>query len=106
MPRFDDHDQRIVREVKEGTTTYVGSYTGYKGLPDNENDVDGYEVYPEEQRPLDFDSDLDGLPDWWENLYGTDPHSIAGDFTESNSDPDGDGYTLLEDYLEWMARPH
>ncbi len=106
MPRFDDHDQRIVREVKEGTTTYVGSYTGYKGLPDNENDVDGYEDYPEEQRPQDFDSDLDGLPDWWENLYGTDPHSPAGDFTDSNSDPDGDGYTLLEDYLEWMARPH
>ncbi len=48
----------------------------------------------------------DGLPDWWENLLGTNPNSVQGDFTESNSDPDGDGFTQLEDYLNWMADTH
>lgn len=40
----------------------------------------------------DFDGDLSGLPDWWEELYfeelGQDPEA----------DPDGDGLTNLEEY--------
>lgn len=46
------------------------------------------------------------MPDWWETIKGTNPASTAGDFSESNADLDGDGYTNLEDYLNWKATPH
>ena len=42
---------------------------------------------------LTLDSDANGLPDWWELQYfghlGNDP----------NSSPDGNGFTLIQDYL-------
>ena len=46
------------------------------------------------------------MPDWWETLHRLNLRSTAGDFAEANADPDGDGYTHLEDYLNWMAEPH
>jgi hypothetical protein len=36
---------------------------------------------------------------------GTNPQSAPGDFSEMRSDPDGDGFTLMDDYLAWMAMP-
>jgi hypothetical protein len=105
-PFFDNHDQRIVREIKDGTYTYTGNLCKLPGVIDDENDAGGFEDYGNDARPIAFDSDLDGMPDWWESLHGTNPHSEAGDFTESNSDNNGDGYTALEEYLNWMALPH
>ena len=40
------------------------------------------------------DADGDGLPDWWETLYGLDPD----DHADAAEDPDGDGLTNLEEY--------
>jgi hypothetical protein len=53
-----------------------------------------------------LDSDHDGLPDWWENIRGTNPNSAPGDFSDANADLVGDGYTELERYLNWLAAPH
>jgi hypothetical protein len=106
QPVFDDHDIRIIKETFNGTYTYVGSYTGYKGLIDDEADAGGYENYPQETRPATFDSDHDGLPDWWENSIGTNVNSATGDYSDANADVDHDGYTNLDNYLEWMANPH
>lgn len=106
MPVFDDHDKRIIRETKNGTYTYVGSYTGKPGMIDNEADAGGFEDYGAEVRPAGFDTDGDGLPDWWEKLHNTNVNSAKDDFSDSNADPDKDGYTALEDYLEWMSVPH
>ena len=106
MPVLDNHDKRIVKETQKGTYTYVGSVSGKKGLIDNEADAGGYEDYGSEVRPSGFDTDGDGLPNWWENLYGTNVNSATGDFSDSNADADKDGYTVLEDYLEWMSVPH
>ena len=39
------------------------------------------------------DSDADGIPDWWENLYGLNP--VAAD---ASIDLDGDGRTNIEEY--------
>jgi hypothetical protein len=39
----------------------------------------------------DYDTDMDGLPDWWETSTGE---------TESEADPDADGFT---NYEEWLA---
>ena len=105
MPLFDSHDQRIIKETLSGTFTYTGSVSGLGGLPDNESDVGGYESYPAVARAAGFDSDGDGMPDWWEKAMGLSPTSGAGSFTESNADADNDGYTNLEEYLNWMANP-
>lgn len=47
------------------------------------------------------DTDNDGIADYWEQAKGFNP-LIA----DNNSDLDGDGYTNLEDYLNWLAGPH
>lgn len=39
-------------------------------------------------------------------MYGYNPKSKSGDFSEANRDRLGDGWTELERYLEWMARAH
>jgi hypothetical protein len=112
MPVLDNHDQRMVNETKNGTYSMKGSVGGKPGIPDRETDVKdtanikGWEPYPSTSWAADYDSDLDGLPDWWENMYGYNPKSKSGDFSESNKDRLGDGWTELERYLEWMARAH
>jgi hypothetical protein len=106
QPGLDDHDARVIQETLGRTYTYSGSKTGLPGLPDTQDDVGGWENYPHLERPADWDTDHDGLPDWWETLHGLNPGSPPDDFSDSNADPDGDGYTQLEDYLNWLAAPH
>jgi hypothetical protein len=108
QPRIDDHDARVIRETLDGTYTYTGTgpYGGSPGLPNSQDDVGGWEDYPTLARPANFDTDHDGLPDWWEQLKGLNPNSPPGDFSDSNADLVGDEYTELERYLNWMAAPH
>jgi|GEM_PF-2732073 len=40
---------------------------------------------------VDYDTDMDGLPDWWEAAHGA---------TAAGADPDADGFT---NYEEWLA---
>ena len=101
MPVRDDQHQRVVGEALNRTYTYVGSRSDIKGEIDHENDAGGFEAFPEETRPADFDTDQDGMPNWWEQLVGSDP-----DAADNNDDPDRDGWTLLEDYLDFMAHPY
>ena len=101
MPMRDDQHLRVVDETIDGTYTYVGSRSGIKGEIDHENDCGGWEVYPEESRAADFDTDQDGMPDWYEKLAGTNPAAA-----DNNNDPDQNGWTALEDYLEFMAHPY
>ena len=105
MPMRDEQHVRNVRETLNGTYTYVGSKSGIKGEIDNEADITehekGWEVYPEETRAEGFDTDGDGMPDWWENITGSDAATA-----NQNDDPDKDGWTLLEDYLEFMSHPY
>ena len=106
QPVFDDHDIRIVNETLNGTYTYSGSVSGLPGLPDNQADVGGWESYPEVHRDAAFDSDNDGLPNWWENVKGLNSNSAPNDFSDANSDADRDGFTELDNYLEWVGGPH
>lgn len=101
MPMRDDQHIRVIDETINGTHTYVGSRSGIKGEIDHEDDCGGFEAYPEETRAADFDSDQDGMPDWYEKLIGSDANT-----SNNNDDPDKDGWTLLEGYLEFMANPY
>ena len=105
---LDDHDRRVIGETLAGTYTYTGTgpFGGSPGLPNSQDDVGGWENYPEVHRDAGFDSDGDGLPNWWELAHGLNPQSSAGDFSDANADLDGDGYTNLDDYLQWLAVPH
>ena len=106
QPGLDEHDTRVIHETLTGTAKYRGSRTGLPGLPDSQEDVGGWEDYPEVHRPETWDRDHDGLPDWWETVHRSNPASAAGDFSDANADRDGNGFTDLEDYLAWMAAPH
>ena len=107
MPMRDEHHVRNIRETIDGTWTYKGSKSGIKGEIDTEEDITehaagkGWEEYPEEHRANDWDTDQDGMPDWWEKTVGSDPNTA-----NNNDDPDHDGYTLLEDYLDFIAHPY
>ncbi len=106
QPVFDNHDIRMVEETLHGTYSCNGSKTNKPGLPDHEDDVNAWEAYPGYTRSADWDSDLDGLPNWWETARQTNPNSAAGSFADSNADNDMNGYTNLEEYLHWMSKPH
>lgn len=109
QPVFDDHDLRIVDETLNGTWTFRGSYNspnGTRGIIDHQNDVGGWENYGSDARDTGYDSDNDGLPDWWENIIGTNPNSAEGDFSDANADNNKNGYTNLDEFLDWLANSH
>ena len=99
FPALDDHDKRIIAEVRSGKTQFKGSTTGLPGLPDSQDDVGGWENYPEVHRPADWDTDGDGMPDHWEKQFGLNPNDPA----DGNQDLTGDGYTNLEKYLNHLV---
>ncbi|KAL5335709.1 hypothetical protein BJX70DRAFT_390527 [Aspergillus crustosus] len=88
QPVQDSHDARITQETLDGTAEFSGSVSGKPGLIDNEADVGGLEEFPTVTRLASWDSDDDGIPDWWDGSTG------------------GDGYTVIEGYLNFMAEPH
>lgn len=101
-PRRDPIDTRIVNDVINRTSTYSGSIDGLAGIIDSQNDVGGY---PElNSGPVPEDIDHDGLPDWWETHNGMNSNSLAGDYSDTNGDPDRDGFTNMDNYLHYLAQ--
>ena len=88
----DAVDARIADEVRNGTTTYVGSEGGRKGLIDSQKDVGGWPAYNSTSAPVDSDSD--GIPDGW-----LDEHASGKKSTDLNED----GYTYLEVYINSLV---
>ena len=73
--------------------------------PDGDDfDYDGLsnwdEVNVHQTNPLKWDSDNDGLPDWWEIEHGLDPNDDGSNdpANGANGDPDGDGLTNEFEY--------
>ncbi len=85
----DAIDLRVIEDVRVGTGRII----------DSQAEVGGWPQVAGCQAPQD--SDDDGMPDWWETGRGLDVHHDA----DGRNDPDGDGYTNLEDYLNHMADP-
>jgi hypothetical protein len=60
--------------------------------------LDGAMFCTNSTAPLDKDSDLDGMPDWWEIAYGLSPYiGLSGD--GPYGDPDADALHNLGEYL-------
>jgi len=68
----DAVDTRVVDEVKNGTTTYSGSKTGYPGILDSQTDAGGWPALATLTLPVDTDND--GMPDEWEITMKLDPN--------------------------------
>jgi hypothetical protein len=66
---------------------------------DSQSEVGGYPVIPALTRPAGWDTDLDGMPSYWETWYGT-----SADAADQNG-LSASGYTHLERYLEWLLNP-
>ncbi|MCW9705279.1 hypothetical protein [Fodinibius salsisoli] len=108
LPRRDEVDQRIVRQVRtgeinntEGKVVDTGSEFVDRRLPADSYkkgiimDISQVGGYPEYTGEPYTDSDSDGMPDDWEEKYGLDPN----DPSDATSDINGDGYTNIEKYI-------
>jgi len=93
-PVRDKVDTRLVKELM----TY-----GTSGqLISNENNTPIYGIGILDNGINPTDSDQDGMPDYWES-------SIAGlnlNIADNNGDINANGYTNLEDYLNWLGGSH
>lgn len=87
VPALDDVDARVIRQV----------YLGFGGKIDRPEDVGGFGVMPIAWGPQD--SDNDGMPDTYEIARGLNPIDSADAVKDSNRD----GYTNLEDYLNYLV---
>jgi len=86
----DFHDNRVANSVATQTGTIVN----------HENDVGGFMPPASEARTIaTWDSDYDGMPNHWEAEHGLNPNSSP----DRNGDYDNDGYTNLEEYLNYAG---
>ena len=84
LPDRDLVDQRIVKDVRNGTG---------KLIQKNIDEVGGFPSY--QSGVPEVDKDHDGMPDHWEVKYRFNPTNPA----DRNGDADQDGYTNVEEYL-------
>ena len=67
-------------------------------LINSQKDIGGWPLLKNQKAPLD--SDNDGMPNKWEEANKLDSNK-----DDRNSDPDQDGYTNLEEFLN-SSDPH
>jgi hypothetical protein len=91
LPRRDPVDERVIRQVWTGEVSYAPG----KGIITDISQVGGY---PDYQGWPESDLGQDGLPRWWKVKYAL-PLDDAG---LGARDLQGDGYTVLEKYLDGL----
>jgi len=87
-PVRDSVDTRVIAGVKSQTGQIINTMANIGGFPTS--------AYPTETRAAGFDTDLDGMPNAWEEMNGLDPNSAADRNLTTLSLL---GYTNLEMYL-------
>ncbi|MEZ6074044.1 MAG: hypothetical protein R3C10_28145 [Pirellulales bacterium] len=86
----DSVDERLVLDVINNTGRIINS----------QSEVGGYPVIQVVHRPAEWDTDADGMPDWWEEANDNLNPLVA----DNNGDWNGNGYTNLEEFLHALAR--
>lgn len=101
--QLDNNEKRLIQETRDGTTEKTGSRSGLLGLIDKESDSEGWDGLGmiAAERPANWDADGDGIPAWFETAMGWNDAAA-----NNNADSDGDYWTDLEEYLNWVAVPH
>jgi pectate lyase len=86
FPARDAVDKRVVDSVAKKMGAII-------------NHIDEVGGYPKlESGTPPVDSDHDGMPDKWELAVGLNP----SDANDARGDRDGDGYTNIEEYINWL----
>jgi len=100
----DDVDERYAEETKNGTATYSGSITLRPGRIDLVSDVNGYTEtnFDKGSRSASFDTDKDGIPNYWEQANGLDANNAA-DAKLTTLDP-ANYYTNIEVYCNSLVQ--
>ncbi len=102
--RRDAVDERVANDVRTGGYSYVsgnkGSNGSTGGLIDAPEDVGGYVEYTATELEVmnKLDSDGDGIPDNWEDMYGLDSADPSDALTTHKS-----GYSWFEYYLSTLV---
>jgi len=114
LPKLDAVDRHIIADVRDGTAEFIGTRgptygdrpgPNYPGIIDTQSDDKSALGSPDFPWPeyrtynMPVDTDHDGMPDDWERMHGLNPN----DPSDANRDCNGDGYTNLEKYLDWLA---
>jgi hypothetical protein len=87
-PTRDAVDERVIRQIQTGTGKILGA----------QREVGGWPMLAPGKPALD--TDRDGMPDAWESARRLNLHDSA----DGNQDRNGDGYTNLEQYLDWLVQ--
>lgn len=94
----DSYDILVIEEVTKGTALGGETYNGgNKGIIDSQDAVGGWPVLKQGLYPKD--SDGDGIPDYWETIYGLDLHN-QNDGNNYNIDSE---YTNIEVYINSLV---
>jgi len=108
LPKRDPVDERVIRTVKTGKPEYTKGLDPdsfyqfeHRRLPADSykqgiiTDISQVGGYPEYNGNPYTDSDMDGMPDKWEEKYGLN----TKDASDAKKDLSGDGYTNIEKYI-------
>ncbi len=97
----DEVDTRAVNDTRNRTATIAaGSNGSVNGYIDSQTDAGGWPAYAPGTKKTDTDND--GIPDDWEDLFGLNKNSAA-DAMAKTLDPRG-RYTNLELYHHWLVK--
>ena len=114
FPKQDAIDRHIISDARTGTAEYIGTRgptygdrpgpnsPGIIDAPTDDKAALGSKNFPwpdYQTYNVPVDSDHDGIPDDWEKAHSLDPN----DPSDANKDLNGDGYTNLEKYLNWLV---
>ncbi len=99
LPERDTLDQRIIKDVVNGSGRFIDVQGGFPHGTPYELTVNAWPALAVGKAPAD--TDQDGMPDTWEQQHQLDPNN-AGDAILKTLDKN---YTNIEMYLESLVHP-